>query len=140
MELELSSMASLLAKFRIDYSDLQLLPDITKKPQETTVQFFQDLIKNHVKSDFNADENDINSITEADLIAVQDKTNRHLRLREYLLEKSSESDLVVMTLPMPRKNIVSAPLYMAWLETLSRGLPPFLFVRGNQSSVLTFYS
>lgn len=140
MELELSSMASLLAKFRIDYSDLQLLPDITKKPQETTVQFFQDLIKNHVKSDLNGDENDINSITEADLIAVQDKTNRHLRLREYLLEKSSESDLVVMTLPMPRKNIVSAPLYMAWLETLSRGLPPFLFVRGNQSSVLTFYS
>lgn len=140
MELELSSMASLLAKFRIDYSDLQLLPDITKKPQETTVQFFQDLIKNHVKNDFNGDENDINSITEADLIAVQDKTNRHLRLREYLLEKSSESDLVVMTLPMPRKNIVSAPLYMAWLETLSRGLPPFLFVRGNQSSVLTFYS
>lgn len=140
MELELSSMASLLAKFRIDYSDLQLLPDITKKPQETTVQFFQELIKNHVKSDLNGDENDINSITEADLIAVQDKTNRHLRLREYLLEKSSESDLVVMTLPMPRKNIVSAPLYMAWLETLSRGLPPFLFVRGNQSSVLTFYS
>lgn len=140
MELELSSMASLLAKFRIDYSDLQLLPDITKKPQETTVQFFQELIKNHVKTDSNGDENDLNSITEADLIAVQDKTNRHLRLREYLLEKSSESDLVVMTLPMPRKNIVSAPLYMAWLECLSRDLPPFLFVRGNQSSVLTFYS
>lgn len=140
MELELSSMASLLAKFRIDYSDLQLLPDITKKPQETTVQFFQDLIKNHVKTDNNGDDSDNNSITEADLIAVQDKTNRHLRLREYLLEKSTESDLVVMTLPMPRKNIVSAPLYMAWLECLSRGLPPFLFVRGNQSSVLTFYS
>lgn len=45
-----------------------------------------------------------------------------------------------MTLPMPRKNAVSAPLYMAWLESLSRGLPPLLFVRGNQSSVLTFYS
>lgn len=141
MELELSSMASLLAKFRIDYSDLQLLPDITKKPQETTVHFFQDLIKNHIKTDSNGgDDIDNNYITEADLIAVQDKTNRHLRLREYLLEKSSESDLVVMTLPMPRKNIVSAPLYMAWLECLSRDLPPFLFVRGNQSSVLTFYS
>lgn len=140
MELELSSMASLLAKFRIDYSDLQLLPDITKKPQETTVHFFQDLIKNHVKTDGNGGDDDNNWITEADLIAVQDKTNRHLRLREYLLEKSSESDLVVMTLPMPRKNIVSAPLYMAWLECLSRDLPPFLFVRGNQSSVLTFYS
>lgn len=80
------------------------------------------------------------SISESDLIAVQDKTNRHLRLREYLLDNSAKSDLVVMTLPMPRKSVVTAPLYMAWLECLSRDQPPFLFVRGNQSSVLTFYS
>lgn len=79
-------------------------------------------------------------ITNDELLALQDKTNRHLRLREHLLENSSKSDLVVMTLPMPRKSVVSAPLYMAWLETLSRGLPPFLYVRGNQQSVLTFYS
>jgi solute carrier family 12 sodium/potassium/chloride transporter 2 len=92
------------------------------------------------------------------MVAVQDKTNRHLRLREYLLEHSTKSDLVnstllpslqffiqfnfqvVMTLPMPRKNIVKAAHYMAWLEALSKDLPPFLFVRGNQQSVLTFYS
>ena len=79
-------------------------------------------------------------ISEDDLLAVQDKTNRYLRLREYLREQSTKSDLVVMTLPMPRKNIVTAPLYMAWLESLSRDMPPFLFVRGNQTSVLTFYS
>lgn len=79
-------------------------------------------------------------ITKAELLAVQDKTNRHLRLREYLLEHSKKSDLVVMTLPMPRKNIIKAAHYMAWLEALSRDLPPFLFVRGNQQSVLTFYS
>lgn len=79
-------------------------------------------------------------ITKAELLAVQDKTNRHLRLREYLLEHSKKSDLVVMTLPMPRKNIIKAAHYLAWLEALSRDLPPFLFVRGNQQSVLTFYS
>jgi len=56
------------------------------------------------------------------------------------MKNSSKSDLIVMTLPVPRKNIISAPLYMAWLESLSRDLPPFLFVRGNQTSVLTFYS
>ncbi|CAB0011621.1 unnamed protein product [Nesidiocoris tenuis] len=44
------------------------------------------------------------------------------------------------TLPMPRKNVVAASLYMAWLETLTKGMPPFLLVRGNQQSVLTFYS
>lgn len=79
-------------------------------------------------------------ITKAELLAVQDKTNRHLRLRELLNEHSKDSDLVVMTLPMPRKSIIKAAHYMAWLEALSSGLPPFLFVRGNQQSVLTFYS
>lgn len=144
LEFEQRSMASLLSKFRIDYSDLTLIPDITKKPQESTTKFFNDLIKDFVVSDDNIpgldENNELNVITESDLIAVQDKTNRYLRLREYLLENSMKSDMVVMTLPMPRKNIVTAPLYMAWLESLSQGLPPFLFVRGNQTSVLTFYS
>ena len=44
------------------------------------------------------------------------------------------------TLPMPRKDTVSSTLYMAWLETLTANMPPFLLVRGNQQSVLTFYS
>jgi solute carrier family 12 (sodium/potassium/chloride transporter), member 2 len=66
------------------------------------------------------------AITEGDYLAVQDKTNRHLRLRECLLEHSSKSDMVVMPVPMPRKTIVTAPLYMAWLETLSQGLPPHI--------------
>lgn len=139
LEFEQRSMASLLAKFRIDYSDLKLLPDITKKPQEETVKYFDGLIK-EFKSD-SVDEVDVSGkITESELISVQDKTNRYLRLREYLHQHSMESNLIVMTLPMPKKNIVSAPLYLAWLESLSAGMPPFLFVRGNQSSVLTFYS
>lgn len=140
LEFEQRSMAGLLAKFRIDYSCLQLIPDITKKPHETTQVFFKNLIKGFVESGDEKMGDGHCSISEADLLAVQDKTNRHLRLREYLLEHSMKSDLVVMTLPMPRKSILSAPLYMAWLECLSRDLPPFLFVRGNQSSVLTFYS
>jgi hypothetical protein len=37
-------VASLLAKFRIDYSDLKVIPDITKKPHESSVSFFESLI------------------------------------------------------------------------------------------------
>jgi solute carrier family 12 sodium/potassium/chloride transporter 2 len=37
-------MASLLSKFRIDYSDLKVIPDITRKPQESSKQFFDSLI------------------------------------------------------------------------------------------------
>lgn len=80
------------------------------------------------------------AIPETEILAMRDKTNRHLRLRELLLEHSLEASMVVMTLPMPRKNMISAPLYMAWLELLTRDMPPFLLVRGNQTSVLTFYS
>lgn len=51
LEFEQRSMASLLSKFRIDYSDLTLIPDITKKPQETSTQFFNELIKDFVVPD-----------------------------------------------------------------------------------------
>lgn len=36
------------------------------------------------------------SISEAELLGMKDKTNRHLRLRELLLEHSTASNLIVM--------------------------------------------
>ncbi|XP_046626478.1 bumetanide-sensitive sodium-(potassium)-chloride cotransporter [Neodiprion virginianus] len=139
LEYEQRSMASLLAKFRIDYSALTVIPDITKPAQSTTTNFFNLLI-----ADFQQPENpkdpDTVPLKDSELLAMKEKTNRHLRLREILLENSMEANLIVMTLPMPRKGAVSAPLYMAWLETLTRDMPPFLLVRGNHTSVLTFYS
>lgn len=44
LEMEHRNMASLLAKFRIDYADLQLIPDITATPKESTTEFFNSLI------------------------------------------------------------------------------------------------
>lgn len=44
LECEYRNMASLLAKFRIDYSDLQIVPDITSKALDCTQQFFETLI------------------------------------------------------------------------------------------------
>lgn len=141
IEVEMSSMASLLAKFRIDYSDLELISDITKKADDTTYLYFKDLIRKFTSKERDSEDPfDAVVIEDSELIAVKDKTNRYLRLRETLLNNSMCSDMIVMTLPMPRKNVVSAPLYLAWLESLSRGMPPFMFVRGNQASVLTFYS
>ncbi|XP_063232957.1 bumetanide-sensitive sodium-(potassium)-chloride cotransporter isoform X2 [Bacillus rossius redtenbacheri] len=139
LDLEQRGMASLLAKFRIDYSALKIIPDITKKPQDSTVSFFENLISNFVVTTEDADTNGI-GISESELLSMKDRTNRHLRLRELLMENSMDANLVVMTLPMPRKSVVSASLYMAWLETLTRDMPPFFLVRGNQTSVLTFYS
>ena len=50
------------------------------------------------------------------------------------------SDLVVLTLPLPRREQTPPVLYMAWLNMMTRNMPPTLFTRGNQSPVLTFYS
>ncbi|XP_071545587.1 bumetanide-sensitive sodium-(potassium)-chloride cotransporter-like isoform X3 [Panulirus ornatus] len=132
-------MAELLCKFRIDFSDVVMIPDVMRRPREESVRDFSNLIsKFKVLPD--SEDKGTEGITESELIALKDKTNRHIRLRELLLEHSREASFIVMTLPIPAKGMVSAPLYMAWLETLTHQMPPFLLIRGNQSSVLTFYS
>lgn len=55
LEFEQRNMASLLAKFRIDYSDLQLLPDVTKKPNQNMTDFFKELINDFTVKDDNSD-------------------------------------------------------------------------------------
>ncbi len=40
---------------------------------------------------------------------------------------------------MKRGSVIPA-LYMSWLEVMTRDMPPFLLIRGNQDSVLTYYS
>ncbi|XP_024870405.1 bumetanide-sensitive sodium-(potassium)-chloride cotransporter [Temnothorax curvispinosus] len=139
LEYEQRSVASLLSKFRIDYSALKVISDISKPAQASTKTFFDSLIADFQET-ADSKNSDDDVIKDSELMAMKEKTNRHLRLRELLLENSMEANLVVMTLPMPRKGAVSAPLYMAWLETLTRDMPPFLLVRGNHTSVLTFYS
>ena len=46
----------------------------------------------------------------------------------------------VSTLPIPRKQSISAGLYLAYLDAISCNLPPIMFLRGNQKNVLTYYS
>uniref|UniRef100_A0A0N4ZIL3 AA_permease domain-containing protein n=1 Tax=Parastrongyloides trichosuri TaxID=131310 RepID=A0A0N4ZIL3_PARTI len=131
-------MAGLLNKFRIKVADVHVISDITKKPQKGIVDEFNNLIEPFRCS---LSENALEGqISDAELAAQKDKTNRQLRTAELLREHSSCADLICITLPVPRKGMVSSTLYLAWLDMMTRGLPPTLLVRGNQSSVLTFYS
>uniref|UniRef100_A0A672VBX4 Solute carrier family 12 member 1 n=1 Tax=Strigops habroptila TaxID=2489341 RepID=A0A672VBX4_STRHB len=79
-------------------------------------------------------------ITDAELEAFKEKSYRQVRLNELLQEHSRAANLIVLSLPVARKGAVSDYLYMAWLEILSKNLPPVLMVRGNHKNVLTFYS
>ena len=79
-------MISLLAKFRIDYSDVTVIPDITKKAKDTTKAEFMDMLNTMGEG----------KPSEEEMAAVREKTNRHLRLSELLREHSSKSEMVIM--------------------------------------------
>ena len=44
-------MAAMLSKFRIDFSDVIVITDITKKPSEATRNYFDGLVKKFVKNE-----------------------------------------------------------------------------------------
>lgn len=128
-------MAALLAKLRISYSSLKMLQGVEDTPKQETIEMHSRLLDG-----FREGRNNGAFVTEKELINLQDKTYRQLRLRELLMENSLKADLVVMSLPMPRQGSISAPLYMSWLEMLTKDMPPYILVRGNQTPVLTLYS
>ncbi|XP_028312193.1 solute carrier family 12 member 2 isoform X1 [Gouania willdenowi] len=142
------AMATLLSRFRIDFSDINVLGDINTKPKKHNKVCFKKLIE-----PFRLKEDDMEQeaaerikaleswrITDNELELYKAKSNRQIRLNELLKEHSSSAKLIVMSMPLARKGTVSSALYMCWLETLSKDLPPLLLVRGNHQSVLTFYS
>ena len=44
-------MAELLSRFRINYSDLIMLPDIDKPPKESTKSWFDGLIQHFIRNE-----------------------------------------------------------------------------------------
>ncbi|KAL6728008.1 hypothetical protein Aduo_009823 [Ancylostoma duodenale] len=128
-------MAVLLKKFRIEATDLHVINTFGRPPSRDTMTAFDQYVS-IFKEDGSAQRG---LISQEELQTFRGKTNRYLRTGELLQEHSREADLVVVTLPIPRRSAMSAALYMSWLEMMSRNLPPTLFVRGNRSSVLTYF-
>ncbi|XP_019740205.1 solute carrier family 12 member 2-like, partial [Hippocampus comes] len=141
-------MATLLSRFRIDFSDINVLGDINTKPKKHNKLWFKALVESYRLKEEDMDQEAAERlkaeepwrITDNELELYKAKSNRQIRLNELLKEHSGDAKLIVMTMPLARKGVVSSALYMCWLETLSKELPPLLLVRGNHQSVLTFYS
>ena len=119
LDRETRNMAALLAKFRIEFSSVVVIPDVTKRASDSTRARLDTLLGKIPKD----------TIPEEELLANKEKTNRHLRLAELLQGHSKDSEIIVMTLPMPRKGNVSSALYMAWLDIMTENLPPTLLIR-----------
>nr|BAN42613.1 solute carrier family 12 member 3 [Carcharhinus leucas] len=145
---ERKAMTTLLSKFRLGFHEVHVLPDINEKPQPEHLKRFEDLIAPYRLNDGFEDEAIVKElrkdcpwkISDEEIKSSKAKSLRQIRLNEILLDYSRDAALIVVTMPVARKDRCPSTLYLAWLETLSQDLrPPVLLIRGNQQNVLTFY-
>jgi hypothetical protein len=140
---EKQNMTELLNKFRLSFHQIVMLTDVNKRPGKKIKKEFDEMIRAVLQPKKNAPSIEANTLmlTHSDLARTDENTKFHLRIAEIVREHSSNASLIVMTLPMPTMD-ESLPfgIYLSWLDLVSKNLPPFLMVRGNQESVLTFYS
>ncbi|XP_029981773.1 solute carrier family 12 member 1 [Sphaeramia orbicularis] len=148
-ELDKQEMKTLLEKFRINCSDITVIDDIHVKPSSSSLKKLEDMIEPFRLFEGSKDPGQAEAlrrehpwkITDEELSMFEEKTHLQIRLNELLRENSMSANLILVSMPIARKESVSDYLYMAWLECLTKDLrPPTLLIRGNHKSVLTFYS
>ena len=92
LDREQRNMAALLNKFRIDYSDVTIVPGVVKAPQQSTRETFRELIAGFRVNDVLPDSDQqgdgltggrearfADRITEAEIIALKDKVRSRSR-------------------------------------------------------------
>ncbi|KAF3832874.1 hypothetical protein F7725_026539 [Dissostichus mawsoni] len=141
-------MKSLLQKFRIKCTDINVIDDIHVQPSPNSLKKLEEMIEPFCLHEGSKDTAQAEAmrkehpwkITDEELSSFEEKTNLQIRLNELLQENSKSANLIIVSMPIARKESVSDYLYMAWLDILTKDLPPTLLIRGNHKSVLTFYS
>jgi hypothetical protein len=142
VENEQKNLAALLSRFRIKYASLTLIASLGRVPAEENRKEFNDMTQPFILDEEKGETPATHpyKITPEELDVAKERNHRQVRIRELLREHSKDATLIILTLPVPRKRMGSPYLYMSWLETLTKDMPPILLLRGNQESVLTFYS
>lgn len=75
-----------------------MLQGINEKPKQATINAHQQLL-----SQFQEGVNNQIFVSDVEILTLQEKTNRQLRLHEMLQEHSKDASLIFMSLPMPRQ-------------------------------------
>lgn len=68
------------------------------------------------------------------------KMHTAVKLNRAIMEKSSDSKLVVINLPQPPRQKQGLQNYMEYIEVLTENLNRVLLVRGTGREVITIYS
>uniref|UniRef100_A0A0N5BJL3 Solute carrier family 12 member 3 n=1 Tax=Strongyloides papillosus TaxID=174720 RepID=A0A0N5BJL3_STREA len=129
-------MEKLLNKFRIKFKNVIVIVEEDSNLYRETVDEYNGLIG--TLNPPNAPEKHV--VNKEILETFAPKTKQYLRLRELLLEHSAASHLVILTLPIAHESVIMSPLYLLWLELLTKDMPPTLLTRGNNTPVLTSLS
>ena len=118
-------METLIKKFRLPY----------EKPRVVIVENNEPCKETYTKFERFSDGIKISDLARPGVM------KKWLRLGELMFEHSRYSGLVIVTLPLPAKNIPEKA-FMALLQCLSdqKRMPPMMFLRGNGESTLTYYS
>lgn len=147
-EQDRDEMKTLLKKFRIECKDITVIDDLNVKPGNQSLRVLEEMIEPfrlHERSRGAAEVEVMRrqqpwKITDEELDVFEEKTHLQVRLNELLRQHSHSANLIIVSMPIARKETISDYLYMAWLDVLTRDLPPTVLIRGNHKSVLTFYS
>ncbi|XP_061403574.1 solute carrier family 12 member 3-like isoform X1 [Lethenteron reissneri] len=148
LEEDKQNMSRLIARFRLNVDDVIILTDVNKKPRADKMKYFEDLIMPYRLNDGFKDPAEVEQlrkdcpwkISDHEILTLREKTNRQLKLNELMHEHSKDAALIVVSMPVIQKGRCPSAMGMAWLEVLSRDLPPVLIMRGNHTNVLTIYS
>lgn len=137
----------MMKKFRIEFSDVYVLEDNDSELFDETYVLITEITFNSFRiAEYNTLINMLNNDDEHPRLPLEltnkclYRTRKMMKQRELMLEYSKASSLVIATLPLATEQVLKTPLWYLWLELLSKNMPPTLFVRGNQTSVLTYYS
>ncbi|RNA00110.1 solute carrier family 12 member 2 [Brachionus plicatilis] len=137
---EQRNLATLLSKFRIDFNDLIVFSTTNKKPQQSTVSIYEKMIENWRLKPNETLEQYPWKISEEIYKQNLDKINQQLILKDLLIEHSQNSSFIFITISVPNRLQTCAGLYLSKLDLISYEMPPMMMIRGNQNSVLTYYS
>uniref|UniRef100_A0A3Q3XMF4 Uncharacterized protein n=1 Tax=Mola mola TaxID=94237 RepID=A0A3Q3XMF4_MOLML len=144
-ELDKQEMKLLLQKFRIKCNDINVIDDLHITPRSESLNELDDMIK-PFRLHESKDSARAEAMRKEQPWKISDKElnfiyrDKMVRLNELLQEHSRSANLIIVSMPIARKESISDFLYMAWLDILTKDLPPTLLIRGNHKSVLTFYS